>query len=200
MFPARMDYYYTGIGSSGQGFGTVSVNGSQFTFCIYKTGTAAPAWCQVFTKGTAPSTPTPGAPTATRTQTRTPTATFTVIPPIASATATVIPPTATWTPLPTFTFTPAPATNTPPAAPFLDVPVPLPIFDWTDVPGATCYYVEVYKQSWWNRRLLVTALVVKSEYRPTIDIPAGAYSWQVRAGDDFGHKGEWARYWLFTIR
>jgi predicted phage tail protein len=42
-----------------QGFGTISVNGNQFTFCIYKVGITAPVWCQTFTKGAPPATSTP---------------------------------------------------------------------------------------------------------------------------------------------
>jgi hypothetical protein len=58
LYPARMDYTYMDMGTS-QGFGTVSVNGNQFTFCIYKVGTTAPVWCQTFTNGTPPPTSTP---------------------------------------------------------------------------------------------------------------------------------------------
>jgi hypothetical protein len=53
IFPARMDYFYPDMESS-QGFATVSVNGSSFTFNAYKVGTTTPVWSRTFTKGATP--------------------------------------------------------------------------------------------------------------------------------------------------
>jgi hypothetical protein len=77
--PSRMDYAYP-INSSSQGFAAIDVNGSSFTFNIYKVGSAAPVWSKTFTKpgtGTPVPTPTPGSVSPTPTKTPTPIASLT---------------------------------------------------------------------------------------------------------------------------
>jgi len=70
MFPARMVYYYPDMGSyDNQGFAAIDVNGTSFTFSIYKVGTTAPVWSKTFTK---PGTVITATPTPTRTPTPTP--------------------------------------------------------------------------------------------------------------------------------
>ena len=49
LFPDRMDYVYPDMENS-QGFATISVNGSSFTYSIYKVGTTQPVWSHTFSK------------------------------------------------------------------------------------------------------------------------------------------------------
>ena len=55
IFPARVNYYYSNMGSS-QGFGAVDVNGSSFTIRLYKDGVSSPVFSKTFTKVSAPVT------------------------------------------------------------------------------------------------------------------------------------------------
>ena len=55
IFPARVNYYYSNMGSS-QGFGAVDVNGSSFTIRLYKEGVSSPVFSKTFTKVSAPVT------------------------------------------------------------------------------------------------------------------------------------------------
>ncbi len=54
LYPARVDYAYTNMGSS-QGFAAILVNCTSFTIGMYKDGTAAPVWSKTFTKGPCPT-------------------------------------------------------------------------------------------------------------------------------------------------
>lgn len=57
LHPARVDYYYPGLGDS-QGFAAIDVNGASFTFNIYKDGTTSPVYSRTFTKTNAQTTAT----------------------------------------------------------------------------------------------------------------------------------------------
>jgi hypothetical protein len=102
----RIDYYYPlGTGANDMAFGTLDVNGSSFTFSLYKVGTTIPVWSKQFTKSATvgpTATPTPP-PTPTKTPTASPTATSTPTPtPTSISTPTSTPnPTSTSTPTPT---------------------------------------------------------------------------------------------------
>jgi hypothetical protein len=55
IFPARVNYYYSNMGSS-QGFGAVDVNGSSFTIRLYKDRVASPVFSKTFTKASGATT------------------------------------------------------------------------------------------------------------------------------------------------
>ncbi len=97
-YPARMDYY--NYSSSLTAFGTVTVNGPNFTVNFYHTGTTTPIWSNTFTKsGSATTVPT-ATPSVTSTPIKTPT-------PTPIKTPTPVPtPTKTVTPVPAPTQTP----------------------------------------------------------------------------------------------
>jgi hypothetical protein len=50
LYPARVDYAYTNMGSL-QGFAAISVNCTSFRVGMYKDGTTTPVWSKTFSKG-----------------------------------------------------------------------------------------------------------------------------------------------------
>ncbi|MFH2040716.1 MAG: Ig-like domain-containing protein, partial [Chloroflexota bacterium] len=55
VYPDRIDYFYPDMDAS-QGYAAISVNGSSFTYSIYKVGTPTPVWSHTFSKVNTPPT------------------------------------------------------------------------------------------------------------------------------------------------